>query len=1063
MTNSINEYIAAQLSDAAYDNPTTALECVKGVPDGWFDITNSVNSLLVKPLPFYDKTIGTFDNEFRIFANDISHQIAIVFKGSSINFSNWASDINPVDQGYSQYQQIEVAAQAYFDALSSDKVYGYYSFYTDGHSLGGGMAQSFSVKNQISGFGQNSLPISAKFIASYVSAKNPGASFASDIDLFRTNSHINSRFFDEVNVSGDIATNFYSSLNNLAGAQYINLNPRTLNAPYAALEIAELALGSVTGLGTIGLAAAVATGGYAHSIGVVLSLLRQQEVSGSLAQTGLSIGQSTALTDVLKSVSDSLTNLDSSLRVTIGTNTNSVFEANPTDGNSLVAGSEAHPILVGGLRNESLFARSADAVLLGGFGDDTLNAGSGNSTLIGGLGNDTLIGGGGTDSFDYIIPQGSLTTTETIKDDSGLGTVSIIDANAATIVQIKGGKSDQNKNFTWVDDSGTTYVYAANILGDIKGIGTLSINQGSLGPATGNQIIIKNFDLNKAETSKDGFLGIKLTEGSSVVPNSGNNQFALGDYASHDATITAKGAVQSLTIYASATSNTPQTVILALTNGDPSMYSCNIGMGTLDFSSGFVTLEIPPGSDSLTVGLVYTGDRTQSQTVSLTSTLQNLDGTGLQSLVSNTFTVNFDNSLVPPNQNFDRVTPISGVFTSSVIDGINTTYTNYVEGTNGSTNVNADNSVTTDDGSNNIVLGNGNNKIIAGSGNDTIVAGIGNNSINENGGQDLISISGNGNNVISAGGGQDLIYVGNGDNRIYGGVETDLITSLAQSKLENASGSRGSVIAVGSGNNTVIGGVGNDLILLGNGNDLVVMGPGNTTLEGGVFGSGFAKDWTADTTTTPTNGVTNIRYNSGHIVSTGGYQADAAYEGNLDDFSAPVGAGNETIFGGSGNDVIGTSNGDNYIDVGSGNSSVFAGAGSDTIFAGTGNVYINGAGGNDYIDAESGNDTIFGGSGNNTIIGGSGKSTLYANDGGSVYATENEGNNYVEGGSGDTIIYGSGGNDTLIAGSGNDTIYAGNGNTTIEGGNGSDAIVGGEGTNLIYAGDGGTASSPTQV
>ena len=99
---------------------------------------------------------GKLENQFTVSINRKTNQISFDFKGSDAR-SNWKSDLG--NAGASEFAKIEAKAQAAFDALKSDERYKNYHFSATGHSLGGGMAQSFALKNNIDAAVYNSLPI----------------------------------------------------------------------------------------------------------------------------------------------------------------------------------------------------------------------------------------------------------------------------------------------------------------------------------------------------------------------------------------------------------------------------------------------------------------------------------------------------------------------------------------------------------------------------------------------------------------------------------------------------------------------------------------------------------------------------------------------------------------------------------------------------------------------------------------------------------------------------------------------------------------------------------------
>lgn len=99
---------------------------------------------------------GELENQFKVSINTKTRQITFDFKGSDA-LSNWKSDLG--NAGASDFAKIEAKAQAALEALRGNPDYENYTFAATGHSLGGGMAQSFALKNNIDAYVYNSLPI----------------------------------------------------------------------------------------------------------------------------------------------------------------------------------------------------------------------------------------------------------------------------------------------------------------------------------------------------------------------------------------------------------------------------------------------------------------------------------------------------------------------------------------------------------------------------------------------------------------------------------------------------------------------------------------------------------------------------------------------------------------------------------------------------------------------------------------------------------------------------------------------------------------------------------------
>jgi hypothetical protein len=98
MANTIDEYIAGLISQAAYTPPDQIATVA-----GWTDISFELMDQL--GIPFYDSTTTDYENVFRVFVNAEEEQIVIAFKGSD-KLGNLISDLIPTDQGYSAYQVI---------------------------------------------------------------------------------------------------------------------------------------------------------------------------------------------------------------------------------------------------------------------------------------------------------------------------------------------------------------------------------------------------------------------------------------------------------------------------------------------------------------------------------------------------------------------------------------------------------------------------------------------------------------------------------------------------------------------------------------------------------------------------------------------------------------------------------------------------------------------------------------------------------------------------------------------------------------------------------------------
>ncbi|MDQ1834352.1 putative Ig domain-containing protein [Massilia scottii] len=645
-------------------------------------------------------------------------------------------------------------------------------------------------------------------------------------------------------------------------------------------------------------------------------------------------------------------------------------------------------------------------------------------------------------------------STASIEDLDGLGSIRIGDA----IIAGNGAKLVGNGH-TWVDSAGVRYQFDA--VGAGGQVGKMLLSGGVLGEG---KIAIDDFDLGKAMSEKDGYLGIKLGERISIAANTGARLFDSAD-APADASLSPTGNIQAFRIAVAGISDEDRIVRVSGSGGSLANIYLNIGDGMLDMSGGSVNVVIPAGRDSVEVGLVYDGSPNETRTLSLVSTLVQPDRPG-ETPVSNALTVSFTN-------------------TGGLTDPTEPPWSRRVEAGDG---------IYAAPGAPAFMLY------------EHVSYGFPKNHRFDTAGPNVAVVAGDADNIVTTNGAHGFVEVGNGRNRIYVNREVSIKQAIIDANTSSPTGVKGMLIGTGTGNNTIVGGNGDDVISTGGGNNMVVLGPGKNLFIGGIDLEMFFRppnlNWDPHLTADGRFNITGAYLIQAPFQE--GKEIDLAkYDGNMwtyfrdGGYQLPFAFGDTTIFGGSGDSAIYLSNGANYVDTGTGNSSVFGGMDNDTIFGGTGNVRLQGAGGDDYITLESGNDWASGNSGNNTLIGGDGNSIIFAGGSGLDWATKEKGSNLVQAGNGATLVYGSGGKDTLIGGagkttllggageeyivagtgntsimggagrntlvggSGNDTIFGGSGETTIHGGGGQDFLSGGDGATLIYVGDGGTPAAKT--
>lgn len=142
---------------AKYPQPWEHAVQGKHLPADWpVPVKDANGHLLQDGWNTQHNTNGALENQFMVSINPRTHQISFDFKGSDA-WSNWKSDLS--NAGATEFAKIQAKAQAAYDYLSQHPDYKHYQFSATGHSLGGGMAQSFALKNNIDAAVYNSLPI----------------------------------------------------------------------------------------------------------------------------------------------------------------------------------------------------------------------------------------------------------------------------------------------------------------------------------------------------------------------------------------------------------------------------------------------------------------------------------------------------------------------------------------------------------------------------------------------------------------------------------------------------------------------------------------------------------------------------------------------------------------------------------------------------------------------------------------------------------------------------------------------------------------------------------------
>ena len=146
---------------------------------------------------------GKLENQFQVSINSETKEITFDFKGSDA-WSNWKSDL--ANAGASEFAKIAPQAQAVYEHLRQQPQFQDFRFAATGHSLGGGMAQSFALRNQIDAYVYNSLPIARDTIkGSYFDAQG---GFEQALQRYQASG----RAVHDVRTPNDIATHAYEGV-----------------------------------------------------------------------------------------------------------------------------------------------------------------------------------------------------------------------------------------------------------------------------------------------------------------------------------------------------------------------------------------------------------------------------------------------------------------------------------------------------------------------------------------------------------------------------------------------------------------------------------------------------------------------------------------------------------------------------------------------------------------------------------------------------------------------------------------------------------------------------------
>lgn len=189
----ISPLLAAQLSWAGYQDlrQGSTQPYASGVPGWQIDPSYS----------YADSGPSGTGNQYLFMFNQATGQAGFVFRGTQpLNGNEWYSDFE--DAGGTNWKSLQVNFEA--SLVASESAYSGYSLFTDGHSLGGGLAQTGALDAEalgynLSGYGQNSLPVSDE--ATFAN----GQTYSDLLATWQAKGNL----FSEANVAGDPATFLY--------------------------------------------------------------------------------------------------------------------------------------------------------------------------------------------------------------------------------------------------------------------------------------------------------------------------------------------------------------------------------------------------------------------------------------------------------------------------------------------------------------------------------------------------------------------------------------------------------------------------------------------------------------------------------------------------------------------------------------------------------------------------------------------------------------------------------------------------------------------------------------
>ncbi|MDP1612335.1 MAG: calcium-binding protein, partial [Sulfuritalea sp.] len=695
-----------------------------------------------------------------------------------------------------------------------------------------------------------------------------------------------------------------------------------------------------------------------------------------------------------------------------------------------------------------------DNTLTGNWNANVLDGGVGNDTLDGGGGADTLIGGAGDDTYKFSVGGGA----DTIVDSGGTDQLVFGAGILATGVTA----SRTGSQVTLAVSATDSISFDETVPGQYA-VETVSFSGGTVWLASDIRQLVNSAPTGSLDISGTATQGQTLTAINTLADADGLGAIGYQWQTSIDgiAWNTIAGATASSLTLSEAQVGKQVRVSASYTDGH----------GTVENMASAATAAVANVNDAPTGAVTLSGTATQSQTLTATSTLADIDGLGvigyqwqsstdagvtwaaISGATASTFTLT--------EAQVGKQVRVNATYTDghgtaeSMASSPSSAVTGYQAGTSGN-----DSLVGTAYSDTLLGLA-GNDTLDGGAGVDTLVGGLGDDTytvdntgdvVTENSGEGIDTVYSSANYFQLAANIENLTLIRNGTRQsgLGNALDNILIGTAGDESLNGAGGA-----------DTMIGGLGGDTYYVDNVGDVIVeyAGEGKDNVYSYVtYSLGDNLEWLYLSGTASINGTGNA--------------LDNLLEGNTGNNTLDGGAGNDQLRGGGGNDtyMLTRGSGADVANDSYGYSSgygkyrrwIVADGGADTLSLGAG---IN------MTDLElerSGLDLVVGlRSGGIAGIAGQLADRMTLQSWTNTYnkietiqfadGSQYQMTNWLIGtAAGDTLTASTSGTH-LFGGSGNDVLNGGTGSDWLDGGVGADTLIGGAGddTYLLGRGSGG--------